>query len=417
MARLRSLVLALTCVLPAWAFAGAPPATPSLARTIAHQILEAEGAVVPVPAKSKQLLDDVLTGIRKAVEAQAVRLGRMPERIRAEATLALIDSVLTENHFVYPARGYVHSVGEALRPVQVDAEGLERLSAKEENSNRKASIDSSRRASFHIADCDILSIIYVSAGEVIGAPLSLVDLPSRPGYVGHNYVRWTLGDGTFVNWETTSGRKRSPTEDDHFFSSIPKTRVQAMAERLFGVAMTRDEALAYGDLLVAGLWSRLGRVDQELAVYRRSLRKTPSPVPLNDVVWILATAPDPALRNPAEAVRLGKILRAKWSTADYLDTVAAAYASAGRWEDAIREQRAALSIAVTSDPKALGFKRRLAQYQKHDAYRMLRSEEQAGTDWGKHLQSSAWKDLRVVPADAPGTIVLDESGRSSSTKR
>ncbi|MCI5126085.1 MAG: rhomboid family intramembrane serine protease, partial [Candidatus Electrothrix sp. AR5] len=65
---------------------------------------------------------------------------------------------------------------------------------------------------------------------------------------------------------------------------------------------------------------------------------------MNGIAWILATNSDPALRNGTEAIELA--LRAcekdGWKSAAYLDTLAAAYAEADKWDEAIATQQRAV---------------------------------------------------------------------------
>ena len=70
----------------------------------------------------------------------------------------------------------------------------------------------------------------------------------------------------------------------------------------------------------------------------------------NNLAWILATTGDPALRDPAEAVRLaeGAVAGAAEPNADFLDTLATAYAAAGRPEEA---RHAAAAAVAASHPE------------------------------------------------------------------
>jgi len=67
----------------------------------------------------------------------------------------------------------------------------------------------------------------------------------------------------------------------------------------------------------------------------------------NNLAWILATSPDPGVRNPEESIQImGRLL----SEADRpdpanLDTLAAAYAMAGRFPDAIDTAERAVTLA------------------------------------------------------------------------
>lgn len=82
-----------------------------------------------------------------------------------------------------------------------------------------------------------------------------------------------------------------------------------------------------------------------------------SPLPLNNLAWILATAPDASLRDDARAVALAE--KAKALTGDndpaYLRTLAAAYANAGRYDEAIKTAERALPLAEAAGNAALAF--------------------------------------------------------------
>jgi tetratricopeptide (TPR) repeat protein len=69
----------------------------------------------------------------------------------------------------------------------------------------------------------------------------------------------------------------------------------------------------------------------------------------NNLAWILATAPDERLRNDKEALRLADIAcRANdFESPDLLDTLAAANANAGRYDNAVQWVDKAIAIATT----------------------------------------------------------------------
>jgi tetratricopeptide (TPR) repeat protein len=66
----------------------------------------------------------------------------------------------------------------------------------------------------------------------------------------------------------------------------------------------------------------------------------------NTLAWIYATCPDPNTRNPSEAIRLAQeaCSATDYKKAGKLDTLAAAYASAGRFGEAIETAENALSL-------------------------------------------------------------------------
>jgi tetratricopeptide (TPR) repeat protein len=83
---------------------------------------------------------------------------------------------------------------------------------------------------------------------------------------------------------------------------------------------------------------------------------------LNNLAWIRATSPDPALRNGADAVRLAERSCALTPTPDagQLDTLAAAYAESGDFDRAIETAEHALRLAESTSNKALA--RQIAQH-------------------------------------------------------
>ena len=68
--------------------------------------------------------------------------------------------------------------------------------------------------------------------------------------------------------------------------------------------------------------------------------------PLAGLAWLLATSGDGKIRRPAEAIQLAERAAALTNRRDVtvLDALAAAYASAGRYTDAVTTERAALAI-------------------------------------------------------------------------
>jgi len=95
---------------------------------------------------------------------------------------------------------------------------------------------------------------------------------------------------------------------------------------------------------------------------------------LAGLAWIRATAADPAHRDAAEAVRLAERADRARSHRDVtaIDALAAAYASAGRYDDAVRVARLGLDLATASGQSAAAaqFRQRVDLYQKGQPLRM-----------------------------------------------
>jgi Tfp pilus assembly protein PilF len=94
-----------------------------------------------------------------------------------------------------------------------------------------------------------------------------------------------------------------------------------------------------------------GRIQEAIEQYRAILQYDPHHLlALNNLAWLLATNKDPKLRNGAEAVQLAE--RACTLT-DYqkpflIGTLAAAYAEAGRFDDAIKAEERTIASATAA---------------------------------------------------------------------
>jgi len=133
-----------------------------------------------------------------------------------------------------------------------------------------------------------------------------------------------------------------------------------------------DDAEAHHNL---GLALRsMGQRDEALRQLRTALSLRPDwPLPLNEIAWILATHPDPRIRNPGEAVRLAE--RATERTARrqpvMLDTLAAAYAASGDFDRATAVAQEAMSLAASGGPVGLSgeIAARLELYRQKKPFR------------------------------------------------
>jgi tetratricopeptide (TPR) repeat protein len=104
-----------------------------------------------------------------------------------------------------------------------------------------------------------------------------------------------------------------------------------------------------------------GRIEEAIAQYREALRLNPNLVgALNNLAWALAASPEAELRNGAEAVGLAE--RACELTHHgeplFLGTLAAAYAEAGRFPEAVTTAEKAEQLATTAGLTAVAAKNR-----------------------------------------------------------
>jgi Flp pilus assembly protein TadD len=88
--------------------------------------------------------------------------------------------------------------------------------------------------------------------------------------------------------------------------------------------------------------------------------------------WALATNPNPALRNGAQALGLARqaCQATENGRPDFLDTLAAAYAETGRWDEAATTARRALTLAERQDrERARAIRERLRLYETGRPFR------------------------------------------------
>ncbi len=124
----------------------------------------------------------------------------------------------------------------------------------------------------------------------------------------------------------------------------------------------------------ASAWLGLKDYGKAVASYRATLKTAPRmPKALNNLAWILATHPDPKIRSGAEAVTVAERLceLSKYTSPLSLDTLATAYAEAGRFAEALATAEKAIELLTPSaDAVKVGdMKLRLELYKEKKPYR------------------------------------------------
>jgi carboxyl-terminal processing protease len=105
----------------------------------------------------------------------------------------------------------------------------------------------------------------------------------------------------------------------------------------------------------------------------------------NLLAWLRAVCPDPALRDGKQAVAHATeaCALAKWGKYFALDTLAAAYAETGDFDDAVYWETQALAFPVRRQAEQAGMQARLGMYRRRAAYR----------DPEPDVKANAWEDL------------------------
>lgn len=85
----------------------------------------------------------------------------------------------------------------------------------------------------------------------------------------------------------------------------------------------------------------------------------------DSAAWVMATAPDAKLRNGKRAVELATKAceLTQWKNGSYVDTLAAAYAEAGDFAEAVRRQQQALANPEFDQSEGKNARNRLALYK------------------------------------------------------
>ena len=115
----------------------------------------------------------------------------------------------------------------------------------------------------------------------------------------------------------------------------------------------------------------MGNLTAAIEQGRQALRLAPDYVEAaNNLAWVLATAADPALQDPSEAIRLVEGSALESGDPGMLDTLAAAYASAGRLQEASRlaHQAADRATELGSRAAASEYRKRATLYGTGQPY-------------------------------------------------
>ena len=133
-----------------------------------------------------------------------------------------------------------------------------------------------------------------------------------------------------------------------------------------------DPGVAEADFAEATRLAERGDFAGAIARYRLVLAARPDfVVALNNLAWLLATRPEASLRDGQEAVQLSeKACRlTRYCVPRLVGTLAAAYAEAGRFPEAVATARKAC-VRAANDPALLEQNRQLLErYRKGQPYR------------------------------------------------
>ena len=165
------------------------------------------------------------------------------------------------------------------------------------------------------------------------------------------------------------------------FTTLRKLALVYLKQKKYAAALPLLERVtraqpgnAVAHVNTASAWLGLKDHGKAVASYRATLKTAPRmPKALNNLAWILATHPDPKIRSGAEAVTVAERLceLSKYTSPVSLDTLATAYAEAGRFAEALATSEKAIGLlAPSADAVQVGdMKLRLELYKQKKPYR------------------------------------------------
>jgi tetratricopeptide (TPR) repeat protein len=244
-------------------------------------------------------------------------------------------------------------------------------------------MNNKRSAAFWSAVSLVLGCYLISAESAFAQ--------SRPGWGGIWQQRMTIGqaqlDTAFKLAESGKVNEALAIIDQVIATDPNNWRSYFLKSAVLILARRGDEALKVIDTsinlarrsnvssdLLAELYESKARSCIDYGHYdeaRKSLEQAvhldPSdPSTLNDLAWMLATTKDARVRNGRRAVAVATkaCTLSNWDNAFSIDTLAAAYAAAGNFSDAVKYQEMAISRLKPEDRNAqlAGMQRRLQQY-------------------------------------------------------
>lgn len=167
--------------------------------------------------------------------------------------------------------------------------------------------------------------------------------------------------------------KNQPKTYNDFGLLLAQHQQQELAITYFKQAIKIDPQIPQAHFNLGLVLADQGNFEQAIDQWEKTIElKSDWPEALNQLAWTRATHPDVKLRNPQEAVRLA--LRAceltRFESPQLLDTLAAAYAAEGKYDEAVETSKKAINLAQSTNQNQLAqqIKSRLEIYMRNQPY-------------------------------------------------
>jgi hypothetical protein len=341
----------------------------SSSASITLRVLDVESEIASVTEMMRSNLRRFLADARSAIVPLQRPSPGVWNRRYAESVLKTIDATLIRHGFLYPATGAVDLVTHALTEFQMSADQRPGFETQSHNQRRRPLLAERFPGPFFVLDCDTACFVYLAVAEELNLPLRLVLVPSHNRRAGHAFIRWREGRH-YLNWETNDGRVL--TDDDYVrIWGVQRGEVRAGAAL---TDLTPDQILACAHHRIAIRYERHN--DFHAALRHLVIARHSFPQNLDvrrQLAWLAATTAGQTVRSAAETVDDATYVVGLTDDSDARDTLAAALAAAGRFDEAVRQEKAAIRSSANAREARLGYQSRLRLYQLGQPYHPSRT--------------------------------------------
>jgi len=153
------------------------------------------------------------------------------------------------------------------------------------------------------------------------------------------------GDADFSHYGSPKNHALARTRHYRGNILLEWTKDYAAAAEDYSKALELEPQITEVRMQLAELHRKLGQFDKSDADYREQFEINPEETGLPSAwAWQLATCPDERFRNGEKAIELARkdCEKSNWNIPAIMSTLAAAYAEAGRFDDAIKMQTRAI---------------------------------------------------------------------------
>jgi tetratricopeptide (TPR) repeat protein len=193
--------------------------------------------------------------------------------------------------------------------------------------------------------------------------------------LGNALLRKGQMDGALVHLRKALEIHPDRAEDHNNLANVlwHKGQVQeAIAHYQKALEIRPAYALAHYNL--GQLLQQEGQVREAVTHFQKALEIQPDFAPAcNSLAWVLATSPDASVRDGARAIELSEAAQrsSRGNNPTFIATLAAAYAEAGRFPEAIGTAKQALQLATAQSRPTLAnrLQAQIALYQAGSPYR------------------------------------------------